>query len=64
MKGFSNLDLFQKVALDGINQPTLIGSIFSILAIALMIYLFIESLIIQKILNINHSYIIFQKYIG
>lgn len=45
MKGFSNLDLFQKVALDGINQPTLIGSIFSILAIALMIYLFINEII-------------------
>lgn len=45
MRGFKSYDLFQKVTLDGLNQPTLIGSIFSISAITIMLYLFIREVI-------------------
>ena len=40
-----NFDFFQKVSVDGLNQPTLIGSLFSVTAISLMIYLLIREVL-------------------
>ena len=42
IKGF---DLFQKVALDNVTKPTLIGSLLSLSAISIMIFLFMRQLI-------------------
>lgn len=45
MKGFKTFDFFQKVTHDGLNQPTLIGSLFSISAISLMLYLLVREIV-------------------
>ena len=42
--GFKTFDFFQKVALDNVTKPTLIGSLLSISAISIMIFLFIRQL--------------------
>ena len=41
---FKTFDFFQKVALDNVTKPTLIGSLLSISAISIMIFLFIRQL--------------------
>ena len=42
---FKALDFFQKITLDNVTKPTLIGSILSISAITIMIFLFFRQLI-------------------
>ena len=42
--GFKTFDFFQKVALDNVTKPTLIGSFLSISAISIMIFLFVRQL--------------------
>ena len=42
---FKALDFFQKITLDNVTKPTLIGSILSISAISIMIFLFFRQLI-------------------
>ena len=42
--GFKTFDFFQKVALDNVTKPTLIGSLLSISAISIMIFLFFRQL--------------------
>ena len=41
---FKALDFFQKITLDNVTKPTLIGSLLSISAISIMIFLFIRQL--------------------
>ncbi len=43
--GFKTFDFFQKVTLDNVTKPTLIGSILSLSAISIMIFLFLRQLI-------------------
>ena len=42
---FKTLDFFQKVTLDNVTKPTLIGSLLSISAISIMVFLFFRQLI-------------------
>ena len=42
---FKSLDFFQKVSLDNVTKPTLIGSLLSLSAISIMIFLFFRQLI-------------------
>ena len=42
--GFKTFDFFQKVTLDNVTKPTLIGSLLSISAISIMIFLFVRQL--------------------
>ena len=43
--GFKTFDFFQKVTLDNVTKPTLIGSILSLSVISIMIFLFLRQLI-------------------
>ena len=43
--GFKTFDFFQKVTLDNVTKPTLIGSLLSLSAISIMIFLFLRQLI-------------------
>ena len=45
MKGIKGMDFFQKISMDNVTQPTLIGSFLSIFAIILMIYLLLRDII-------------------
>lgn len=42
---FKGLDFFQKITLENVTKPTLIGSILSISAISIMLFLFFRQLI-------------------
>ena len=43
--GFKTFDFFQKVTLDNVTKPTIIGSLLSLSAISIMIFLFFRQLI-------------------
>ena len=43
--GFKTFDFFQKVTLDNVTKPTLVGSLLSLSAISIMIFLFLRQLI-------------------
>lgn len=43
--GFKTLDFFQKVSLDNVTKPTIIGSLLSLSAISIMLFLFFRQLI-------------------
>ena len=45
MRGIKGMDFFQKISMDNVTQPTLIGSFLSIFAICLMIFLFLRDVI-------------------
>jgi hypothetical protein len=45
MRGLKGMDFFQKISMDNVTQPTLIGSFLSIFAIILMIYLLLRDVI-------------------
>ena len=43
--GFKTLDFFQKVSIDNVTKPTIIGSLLSLSAITIMLFLFVRQLI-------------------
>lgn len=44
MKGIKNFDFFQKIAVDNVTQPTIFGSLLSLSAISLIIFLLIREI--------------------
>jgi hypothetical protein len=42
MKGIKSFDFFQKISIDNVSQPTIIGSVLSISAISIMVFLLLR----------------------
>jgi hypothetical protein len=60
MKGIKSFDFFQKIAVDNVTQPTIVGSFLSLSAICLIAFLLIKEVIHFFTLSIKRESIIFQ----
>ena len=58
--GFKTFDFFQKVSMDNVTKPTMIGSILSITAISIMIFLFFRQLMDFYSYHTKTNSIVFQ----
>lgn len=60
MKGIKTLDFFQKISLDNVSQPTIVGSLLSLFAMGLMVFLLMRELIDFYSPHIKTDSIVFQ----
>lgn len=60
MKGLKNFDFFQKISVDNVTQPTIVGSLISLTAISMIIFLILRETLSYITPSIKKDTIIYQ----